>query len=152
MESDAVKRKREELTLAELEVQLAEQEGARKRRRIESVNFCLEALESVGGADERARMRACDMIRSVGFGSTPSTDLPPVDKEICIREMINAAGRAREAGLDCKVGKLAKKLCMAEHPGFVFPKKSLYANGQLIEANMWLQSQRAAIEQVLAQL
>ena len=39
VESDAVKRKREELILAELDVQLAEQEGARKRRRIESVNF-----------------------------------------------------------------------------------------------------------------
>ena len=75
------------------------------------------------------------MIRSVGFGSTSSTDLPPVDKEICIREVINAAGRAREAGLDCKVGKLAKKLYLAEHPGFVFPKNSIYANGQLIEAS-----------------
>ena len=44
-ESDAVKRKREEVTLAELELQLVEQEGARKRKRIESVQWCLEALE-----------------------------------------------------------------------------------------------------------
>ena len=37
VESDAVKRKREEVTLAELDLQLAEQEGAWKRRRIESI-------------------------------------------------------------------------------------------------------------------
>ena len=92
------------------------------------------------------------MLRTVAFGSASTTDLPPVDKEMCIREVINAAGRAREAGLDCKVGKLAKKLYLAEHPGFVFPKKSIYANSQLIVANMWLSSQRPAIEQALAQL
>ena len=66
--------------------------------------------------------------------------------------MINAAGRVREAGLDCRVGKLAKKLYLAEHPGFVFPKKSIYANGQLIECNMWHSSQRGAIELALSQL
>jgi hypothetical protein len=151
VESDAIKRKREELTLAELEVQLAEQEGARKRRRIESVQFCLESLESVGGADDRDRLRATDMVRTVAFGGASSTALP-VDKEVCVREVINEAGRTREAGLDCKTGKLAKKLFLADHPGFVFPKKQIYANGQLIEANMWLHSQRPYIERALASL
>ena len=66
--------------------------------------------------------------------------------------MINAAGRARETGLDAKVGKLAKKLLPAAEPGSRFPKKQIYANGQLIAANMWLESQRPYIEQALAQL
>ena len=66
--------------------------------------------------------------------------------------MINAAGRAREAGLDCKVGKVAKKLLLAEQPGHVFPKKSIYCNGQQIEANMWLESQRSYIERALASI
>ena len=140
----------EEVTLSGLELQLAEQAGALKRRRIESIQFCLEAMETVGGADDRDKLRAADMVRTVAFGSS-STD-QPADKEVCVREVINAAGRARETGLDCKVGKLAKKLYLAEHPGFVLPKKSIYANGQLIECNMWLSSQRAAIEQALAQL
>ena len=149
IESERVKRMREQVTIAELEVQLAEQEGARKRRRIESVTFCLEALENIGGNDDRDKCRAADMIRTVAFGSS-STE--PVDKEICIREVINAAGRAREPALDCKVGKLAKRLLLADEPGFVFPKKSIYANGQLIEANMWLQSQRSYILRALSQV
>jgi hypothetical protein len=151
VESDAIKRKREEVDLATLEVQLAEQEGARKRRRIESIQFCLESLESVGGADDRDRLRATDMVRTVAFGSASSTE-QPTDREICVRQVINETGRAREVGLDCKVGKLAKKLYITDHPGFQFPKKSIYANGQLIEANMWLASQRPYIDRALASL
>ena len=148
--SDAVTRKREEVTLAELEVTLAELEGARKRRRIESCKYCLEAMAD--DADDRDRLRVADMVRSIAFGSASSTDPPPADNEICIREVINAAGRAREVGLDCKVGKLAKKLYLAEHPGFIFPKKQIYANGQLLECNMWQSSQRGVIELALSQL
>ena len=146
-----MKRAREEVTLAELELQLAEHAGALKRRRIESIQFCLESLETVGGADDRDRLRATDMVRTVAFGSAFATR-PEEDKEICIREVINAAGRAREVGLDCKVGKLAKKLLLADEPGFVFPKKQIYANGQLIEANMWVHSQRPYVERALASL
>ena len=36
-ESEAIKRKREEVTLSELELQLCEQSGALKRRRIEPI-------------------------------------------------------------------------------------------------------------------
>ena len=149
VESDAIKRKREEVVLSELELQLCEHAGALKRRKIESIKFCLEALDN--GADERDRIRATDMIRTVAFGSS-SASADPINKEICIREVINAAGRAREAGLDCKVGKVAKKLLLAEQPGHVFPKKSIYCNGQQIEANMWLESQRSYIERALASL
>ena len=90
------------------------------------------------------------MVRTVAFGAS-STD-QPADKEVCVREVINAAGRARETGLDCKVGKLAKKLYLTDHPEFSFPKKSIYANGQLIVANTWRESQRPYIERALASL
>ena len=107
-------------------------------------------MDTVGGADDRDRCRSADMVRTVAFGSTSSTDTQS-DKEICIREIINAAGRSKE-GLDCRVGKIAKKLLLVDQPTFVFPKKQIYANGQLIEANMWLQSQRGYIEQALASM
>ena len=150
-ESDAIKRKREEVTIGELELQLCEQSGALKRRRIESIQFCYNSLETLGGADQRDKVRAADMIRTVAFGSAAaSTDQQPQDKEICIREVINSAGRAREVGLDCKVGKHAKKLLLADQPQYVFPKKSIYCNGQVIEANMWLASQKVYIERALA--
>ena len=148
VESDAIKRKREQVVLSELELQLCEQEGALKRRRIESIQHSWSALEACGASDDRDRIRASDMIRTVAFGAPSS----PVEKEVCIREVIASAGRTREVGLDCRVGKVAKKLLLAEHPGHVFPKKSIYCNGQQIEANMWLESQRSYIQRALASL
>ena len=94
------------------------------------------------------------MIRTVAFGgSSSSTDHPEEDKEICIRQIVNEAGRAKESpGLDCKVGKLAKRLYLADHPEYVFPKKNIYCQGQLISANMWTESQKSFIEKALASL
>ena len=85
IESDAVKRKRESVLIAELDLQFAEQEGALKRRKIESIQFCLEALESIGGVDQRDKLRATDMIRTVAFSSS-STDPVPTAKELCINK------------------------------------------------------------------
>ena len=67
-------------------------------------------------------------------------------------EIINAAGRGREVGLDCKVGKAAKKFLLADKPQFCFPKKTIFANGQSISANMWLESQKVYIERALASM
>ena len=151
VESDRVKRAREELTLGELQVQLAEQAGALKRRRIESIQYCLEALDSGNGVDDRDRVRAKDMTREVAFGSGSSTDQP--DPEICIRQIVNAAGRARESpGIDIKTGALAKKLYLADFPTYVFPKKTIWAGGQECQANSWKNSQRSYVERALASL
>ena len=74
-ESEAIKRKREEVTLGELELQLCEQAGALKRRRIESIQFCYNSLEALGGADDRDKIRTTDMMRTVAFGAAAaSTD------------------------------------------------------------------------------
>ena len=154
IESDAVKRKRESVLIAELDLQFAEQEGALKRRKIESIQYCLEAIESVGGCDDRDRLRAADMVRSIAWSSSSSsTDTPPADKEICVREVVNAAGRAKESpGIDCKVGRVAKQLYLADFPTYQFPKKQIYCNGQLVEANLWLSSQKKYIEAALASI
>ena len=152
VESDAIKRKREEVTIAELNLQLAEREGALKRRRVESIQFCLGALEATGQTDDRDRLRATDMIRTVAFGA-PSSTSGPADKEVCIRTVVNAAGRARESpAIDIRVGKLANKLYLADHPAYAFPKKTIRANGQELKANMWLESQRGYIERAIAAL
>ena len=138
------------MTLAELDLQLCEQSGALKRRRIESVQYCLAALEGSGSSDDRDKQRCTDMIREITFGSAAPTDQQ--DKEICIREIINAAGRGREVGLDCKLGKAAKKLLLADNPQYMFPRKNMFANGQSVEANMWLASQKVYIERALASM
>ena len=92
VEIDSIKRKREQVVLSELELKLAEQEGARKRRLCESCQYCLEAMESVGGANDRDKGLMTDMLRRIAFGSTSSTD-----------QLIRAAGRTLETGIDCKV-------------------------------------------------
>ena len=130
VESDALKRKREEVQISELDLHLCEQACALKRRRVEGIQFCLEAL---------------------AFGSSSAGQ--PEGKEICIREVMNAAGRARESpSLDMKVGKLAKKLLLIDHPSYVFPKKTIWACGQIVEANAWTASQRGYIERALASI
>ena len=104
-----------------------------------SIKYCLEALEDLGGADDRDKMRATDMVRTVAFGTSSSSTTPeiPEDKEICIREVVNAAGRAKEVGLDCKVGKLAKKLLLTDQPEFVFNRKNIYCNKKSMDMKNW---------------
>ena len=84
VESDAIKRKREEAAICELDLQIAEKMGALKRRKIESIQFCYEALQSVG-ADDRDKLRATDMIRTVAFGSSSSSTAPAVANRLCRR-------------------------------------------------------------------
>ena len=105
----------------------------------------------MGGADGRDRMRTTGMIREVCFGSSVSSR--PADPEICIRQVVNDAGRARESpGIDIKSGKLAKKLYLEDHPTCVFPKKTIWAGGQEVQANSWTVNQRAYIERALASI
>ena len=85
VESDRVKRAREELTIAELE-------GALKRRRVESIQYCLDVLVQTGQSDGRDKLRCTDMIRTVAFGS-PVSSSEPQQKEVCIRAVVNAVGR-----------------------------------------------------------
>ena len=65
VESESIKRNREEVVLSEPEMQLCDQAGALKRRRIESVQYCLEPLDNMGGSDDRDKLRAVDLIRTV---------------------------------------------------------------------------------------
>ena len=55
-------------------------------------------------------------------------------------------------GQHITLGKKAKKMYMNDHPGFDFPKKDVYANGQLIQANKWTTSMQSYLEQALQQL
>ena len=69
LESDAIKRKREEVTLAELDLQLCEHIVALKRRKIKSYQFCMSALTDLSADDPRSELRCADMIRYVAWGS-----------------------------------------------------------------------------------
>ena len=54
--------------------------------------------------------------------------------------------------MDARVGKLAKQLLLHDFPQHVFTKKSIYCNGQMLEANIWHESKKKYLEQALATL
>ena len=56
------------------------------------------------------------------------------------------------AGKHVQLGKAAKKLYVRDHPGYEFPKKDVYCNGQLIPVNRWTESMRPYLERALAEL
>lgn len=144
VESEAVKRKREELSLADLEAQVK----AAKRRCIEDG---LASLQRCGlPVDDRDRMRAKDCLNQITFGKEQG-ESSQVDPELCIRHFLQQRG-IRDASMDCRLGKAAKKLYLADHPDYSFPRKDIYVNGQILQANIWHDSQRSYLERALAGL
>jgi hypothetical protein len=140
VESEQVKRAREELEVGRL-----------KRARLEdlsqSVRLYFETMAAIGvEADDRDRMHAKDRLSSA-FLDRQAVE----DGEFCIRDVTSAAGY-RDSSVDAAVGKLAKRLYLQDHPTFEFPKKSVYANGQLISVNLWRQSQRSYVDRAIQQL
>ncbi len=73
----------------------------------------------------------------------------PGDKDICLQQFCMERGRARKHD---QLGKAAKKLYVRDHPGYEFPKKDVYCNGQLIPVNRWTESMRPYLERALAEL
>ena len=144
VESDVVRRKREELDLADLEAQIK----AAKRRCVEDG---LASLQRCGlPIDDRDRMRAKDCVNQITFGQGEDSSAPG-DPEVCIRQFLQARG-IHDHSMDCRLGKAAKQLYLAEHPEYCFPKKDIYVNGQILPANIWYESQRPFLERALAGL
>ena len=59
---------------------------------------------------------------------------------------------APPGGQEAALGKRAKKLYLEDHPGFQFPKKTIFAQGQMVEANRWTGSMMAYLERALEAL
>ena len=135
-------KKRTHLEIAEL----GERIKASKRRCIEDG---LLSLERCGlPIDDRDKMRAKDCLNSITFGSA---ELQQEDPEICMRQVLTERG-IRNATMDSRVGKVAKQLYLQDHPGYVFPKKTIQVNGQMLPANVWYKSQQSYVERALETL
>ena len=141
VESEALKRKREELTMVELE-------GRVKRARVQSATevarMTLGALQDLGlPVSDRDKMLAKDMITTAAF---VNGQLAVEDKDVCLQQFCAERGRP---GRHISLGTKAKRLYLDEHPGYVFQKKDIYANGQLIQANRWVASMLPYLERAL---
>ena len=142
VESEALKRKREEVELTELE-------GRVKRARVQAATdvarLTLGALNDLGlPVSDRDRIMAKDIITTAAFSGQPA--LQEEDKDICLQQFCMERGRA---GAQVLLGKKAKALYLADHPDYTFPKKDVYANGQIIQANRWTESMRSYLERAL---
>ena len=125
VESEAIKRKREEVQIAELDLQLTEIKGRAKKARItnisESVETGLQSMRNLGlPIDDRARSRASDMIQTALFEEAKDA---PDDPEICIRQFLQQKG-FHDTSMDSRIGKLAKQLLLKDQPNHVFIKKN----------------------------
>jgi hypothetical protein len=142
VESEGVKRAREELDV-----------GRMRRARLEdlshSVRLYFDTMAVIGvEADDRDRIYAKDQLSTALFGQQAVKDEVG---EFCIRDVTSAAG-FRDSSVDSMVGKLAKQLYLQDHPGFEFPKKTVFVNGQMVSANLWRQSQRVYVDRAVQQL
>jgi hypothetical protein len=142
VESEGMKRAREELEVCRL-----------KRARLEdlsrSVRLYFDTMAAIGvAADDRDRIHAKDQLSTALFGQQAVED---GDKEFCIRDVTSAAG-FRDSAADSAVGELAKQLYLQDHPGFEFPKKTVFVNGQMVSANLWRQSQRSYVDRAVQKL
>ena len=141
VESEALKRKREELTMVELE-------GRVKRARVQSATevarMTLGALQDLGlPVSDRDKMLAKDMITTAAF---TNGQLAVEDRDVCLQQFCAERGKP---GRHISLGTKAKRLYLDEHPGYVFTKKDIYANGQLIQANRWVASMLPYLERAL---
>jgi hypothetical protein len=144
VENEAIKRKREELEMTELEGRIKK---ARVQAVVDSVAVGVQALADLGlHMDDRDRMRAKDMISQATFGTEPTRQ-----DEICLRKFVMDSGR-RQIGMEARVGKAAKRLYLQDFPEYTFPKKKVNCNGQMVDVNMWFESQRAYLERALAEV
>ena len=146
VESEAVKRKREEAELTELD-------GRAKLARVQAatdvVRLALGTLTDLGlPVSDRDRMLAKDIVTTAAFVQHPALENPD-EKEICLQQFCMERGRA---GLHMQLGKKAKKLYLADHPTYKFRQKDVYANGQMVPANCWTESMRDYLDKALQEL
>ena len=92
-------------------------------------------------------MRAIYCLNSITIVQL-AIDNAPNNKEICIRTFLNYRG-IRNNAMDSKLGREAKRLYLLDNPDFVFPKKDICCNGQMVQTNIWKESQTDYLQQTL---
>ena len=109
------------------------------------------ALQDLGlPVSDRDKMLAKDMITTAAFTQPGQGQLGgEEDKDICLQQFCAERGKA---GGHISLGKRVKKLYLEDHPGYTFPKKDVYANGQIIQANRWTESTSSYLERALQAL
>ena len=98
--------------------------------------------------DDRDMMRAKDCINEITFGRLQDT---PYDDEINIRTFLSEHG-IRDPSMDCKLGKVGKRLFLNDHPDYEFQQKQILVGGQVVPANIWKKSMESYLERALKEI
>ena len=93
-------------------------------------------------------MLAKDMITSAAFTQAGQLE-GEGEADICLQQFCASRGKR---GQEAALGKKAKKLYLEDHPGYQFPKKTIFAQGQMVEANRWTASMASYLERALQAL
>ena len=153
-------KKRAELEMAEIDerIQTCKRRcNEEKQRCIEehkaSERRCIEdgllSMQRLGlKLDDRDMMRAKDCINEITFGRLQDT---PYDDEINIRTFLTEHG-IRDPSMDCKLGKVGKRLYLDDHPDYEFQQKQILVGGQVVLANIWKKSMETYLERALKEI
>ena len=153
-ETEAIKRKREELELKRLDAQISELEFNTKRQRVQNYVDCYSSLQAHGiHMDDRNRIAIKDYVDTTLQPSQANVlqDTPP--KELCIRTFLLQHTRdpkSVESAFGRQVAKLKREKLIREGQKPDIPKKQIYANGQTVNANLYFEPDRALFEQAWA--
>ena len=146
-------KKRAELEMAEIDERIQtckrrciEEHKASERRCIEDGLLSMQRLGLK--LDDRDMMRAKDCINEITFGRLQDT---PYDDEINIRTFLTEHG-IRDPSMDCKLGKVGKRLYLDDHPDYEFQQKQILVGGQVVLANIWKKSMETYLERALKEI
>lgn len=146
VESEALKRKREEVEVVQLEC-------VAKRARVQTATdiarLTIGTLTDLNlPVSDRDKMLAKDIITTAAF-TTEGGGVTSSDRDVCLMQFCAQNGKA---GKHISLGHRAKKLYLADHPDYVFEKKDVFTQGQLVKANRWVESQRPYLERAIADI
>ena len=124
----------------------ADVERIRVRGATDVAKTTLDALRDLGlPISDRDKMLAKDMITTAAFTQGQLEDRGE-EADICLQQFCATRGKR---GLEAALGKRAKKMYLEDHPGFTFPKKTIFAQGQMVEANRWTANMASYLERAL---
>jgi len=153
-ESEAVKRKREELEIKRLDAEISELEFSTKRRRVQNYVDCYSSLQTHGiHMDDRNKMAIKDYVDTTMQPSQVNVIQDTPVKELCIRTFLlqyTKDPKAVESTFGKQVAKLKREQLIQEGKTPEIPKKQIYANGQTVNANLYFETDRNLFEQAWA--
>ncbi len=142
VESEAIKRKREELVTFELDVQLmrarADHEDQATRYKKARISGIVEAYALAEiPLDDRARLQLRDLVGTI-------TAVTPERQEICMREFLlqHKVPVRMQSQFGKKVAALKRKELTEAGLEPVIPKKRIECNGQVTEANLYFEDDK----------